>query len=95
VSASRNSMPTLRNRGSRDADGSGDYGCYFKSKGGEIEMSEPKEVLFEISIVDGKVMVEALGIPLDAEASQLQVLINNVDVNRTMKISSLKIVKVF
>ena len=58
-------------------------------------MSEPKEILFEISIVDGKVMVEALGIPLDVEASQLQVLINGVDVNRTMKISSLKIVKVF
>ena len=59
-------------------------------------MSEPKEVLFEITVVDGKkVVVAALGIPLDVEASQLQVLINDVDVNRTMKISSLKIVKVF
>ena len=59
-------------------------------------MSEPVEVLFEISVVEGsRVAVEALGIPLDAEASQLKILINGVDVNRTMKISSLKIVKVF
>ena len=59
-------------------------------------MSEPEEVLFEISVVDGsKVVVKALGILLDAEAPQLKILINGVDVNRTMKISSLKIVKVF
>ena len=59
-------------------------------------MSEPVEVLFEISVVEGsRVAVEALGIPLDVEAPQLEILINGVDVNRTMKISSLKIVKVF
>jgi len=59
-------------------------------------MSEPEEVLFEITVVDGKkVVVAAWGIPLDAEAPQLKILINGVDVNRTMKSSSLKIVKVF
>jgi len=86
----------LWNRDSRDADGSGADGCDFKGKRGEVEMSEPEEVLFEISIVEGpRAVVKALGILLDAEAPQLKILINGVDVNRTMKISSLKIVKVF
>ena len=59
-------------------------------------MSELEEVLFEIAIVkEAKAVVKALGILLDVDASQLKILINNVDVNRTMKISSLKIVKVF
>jgi len=59
-------------------------------------MSGLEEVLFEISVVEGpKAVVKALGILLDADASQLKILINGVDVNRTMKISSLKIVKVF
>jgi len=59
-------------------------------------MSGLEEVLFEISVVEGpKAVVKALGILLDADAPQLKILINGVDVNRTVKISSLKIVKVF
>jgi len=59
-------------------------------------MSEPKEVpqevLFEIDFA--KQSVEAIGIPLDATLDKLKVYINGVDVNRTMKIHNLKIVKV-
>ena len=55
-------------------------------------MSEPVEILFEID-VDAKT-VKALNIPLDAELENLKIIINGVDVNRTMQISSLKIVKV-
>ena len=53
---------------------------------------EPTEILFEIDAKDGK--VEALGIALEVELDEIKLLINGVDVNRTMKISSLKIVKV-
>lgn len=58
----------------------------------ETELSEPMETLFEID-VDEKT-VKAIGIPLDADLDSLKIIINGVDVNRTMKISSLKIVKV-
>ncbi|GAH52717.1 unnamed protein product [marine sediment metagenome] len=55
-------------------------------------MSEPEEVLFEI---DGdKEMVKAVGVLLDAPVEKLKIYVNGVDVNRTMKITSLKIVKV-
>jgi len=53
---------------------------------------EPTEILFEIDAKDGK--VEAIGIALDVELEELKLLINGVDINRTMKISTLKIVKV-
>jgi len=55
-------------------------------------MSEPQETLFEIDV--DKKAVSAIGIPLDAGLESLKILINGVDVNRTMKISSLKIIKV-
>ena len=55
-------------------------------------MSEPEEVLFEIDVVEKT--VTAVSIPLDAPLEKLKIYINGVDVNRTMKITSLKIVKV-
>lgn len=55
-------------------------------------MSEPEETLFEIDVV--KKTVEAVSIELDVPLEKLKIYINGVDVNRTMKISSLKIVKV-
>ena len=55
-------------------------------------MSEPQEILFEIDV--DKKTVHAVGIPLDVKMSELKILVNGVDVNRTMKISNLKIVKV-
>jgi len=55
-------------------------------------MSEPHEVLFEIDV--DKKTVQAVGIPLDAKLKDLKILVNGVDLNRTMIISSLKIVKV-
>lgn len=55
-------------------------------------MSEPEEVLFEI---DGdQEIVKAVGVLLDAPVDKLKIYVNGVDVNRTMKITSLKIVKV-
>ncbi len=58
----------------------------------EREVSEPMETLFEID-VEAKT-VKAVGIPLDTDLDDLKIIINGVDVNRTMRISSLKIVKV-
>jgi len=55
-------------------------------------MSEPQETLFEIDVAEKT--VKAVGIPLDADLEKLKIYINGVDVNRTMKISSLKVVKV-
>lgn len=55
-------------------------------------MSEKVETLFEINAVDK--IVKALDIPLDAELEQLKIIVNDVDINRNMKIASLKIVKV-
>lgn len=55
-------------------------------------MSEPTETLFEIDVEEKT--VKAVGIPLDTDLDALKIIINGVDVNRTMRISSLKIVKV-
>ena len=55
-------------------------------------MSEPEEILFEIDI-DNE-LVKAVGVELDVPLEELKVYVNGVDVNRTMKITSLKIVKV-
>lgn len=52
----------------------------------------PQEVLFEIDFA--KQSVEAIGIPLDATLDKIKVYINGINVNRTMKIHNLKIVKV-
>ena len=54
-------------------------------------MSEPTETLFEIDVDTKKVF--ALGIPLDAPLDKIKVIINDIEIKRTMKISSLKIVK--
>ena len=55
-------------------------------------MSEPEETLFEIDVAEK--MVKAIGVDLDVPLEALKIYVNGVDVNRTMKISSLKIVKV-
>lgn len=55
-------------------------------------MSDPEETLFEIDVVEKK--VEAIGVELDVPLEALKIYVNGVDVNRTMKISSVKIVKV-
>ena len=54
-------------------------------------MSKPTETLFEMN-VDEKT-VSALGILLDVELEKVKILINGVEVNRVMKVSSLKIMK--
>ena len=54
-------------------------------------MSKPVETLFEMNI--DKKTVAALGILLDVDLEKVKILINDVEVNRMMKISSLKIVK--
>ncbi len=55
-------------------------------------MSEPEETLFEINI--DKETVHAVGVELDVPLDKLKIYVNDVDINRTMKITSLKIVKV-
>jgi len=55
-------------------------------------MSEPQDVLFEISVAEKT--IKAVNIPLDVNLDKLKIYINGVDINRTMKISTLKIVKV-
>jgi len=55
-------------------------------------MSEPEEVLFEIDADEET--VKAIGVLLDVPIEALKIYVNGVDVNRTMKITSLKIVKV-
>lgn len=55
-------------------------------------MSEHEETLFEIDSA-GKT-VKTIGVELDVVLDDLKIYINGVDVNRTMKISTLKIVKV-
>jgi len=54
-------------------------------------LSEPTETLFEINVDTKK--VSALGIPLDASLDKIKIIINDIDIKRTMIISSLKIVK--
>ena len=54
-------------------------------------MSENVETLFEMNVDDKT--VSALGILLNVDLEKVKILINGVEVNRTMKISSLKIVK--
>ena len=54
-------------------------------------MSEPQETLFELETPD---KLEVIGIPVDATLDQIKIYVNGVDINRTIKISSLKIVKV-
>lgn len=55
-------------------------------------MSEPEETLFEIDVA--KKAVSAIGVELDVPLEALKIYVNGVDINRTMKISALKIVKV-
>lgn len=55
-------------------------------------MSEPEETLFEIDIDEET--VKAIGVELDVPVENLKIYVNDVDINRTMKISSVKIVKV-
>ena len=55
-------------------------------------MSEPEEVLFEIDVAEKT--VKAIGVELEVPLDKLKIYINDVDVNRNIKISSLKIVKV-
>lgn len=55
-------------------------------------MSEPEETLFEIDVAEKK--VKAIGVELDVPLDKLRIYVNDVDVNRTMKIATLRIVKV-
>ncbi len=55
-------------------------------------MSEPEETLFEI--VFAEKTVKAIGVELDVPLDKLKIYVNDIDINRTMKISSVKIVKV-
>jgi len=55
-------------------------------------MSDPEETLFEIDVAEKK--VKAIGVELDVPLDKLKIYVNGVDVNRTMKITILKIVKV-
>ena len=55
-------------------------------------MSEHEEILFEIAVTEKT--VKTLGVELDVPLDSLKIYVNGVDVNRTMKISNLKIVKV-
>lgn len=55
-------------------------------------MNNPEETLFEVNIKDKT--VKAINIELDVPLDNIKIYINGVDVNRTMNISSLKIVKV-
>ena len=54
-------------------------------------MSKPTETLFEINA--DKKTISTLGIPLEADLTKIKILINDIDVNLTMVISSLKILK--
>ena len=56
-----------------------------------MRLSKPTETLFEMNVDDKT--VSALGILLDVELEKVKILINDVEVNRTMKVSNLKIVK--
>ncbi len=55
-------------------------------------MSDPEETLFEIET--DKETVHAIGVELDVPVEKLKIYINGIDINRTMKITTLKIVKV-
>lgn len=55
-------------------------------------MSEPEETLFEIDVA--KKTVSAVGVELDVPLEKVKIYVNGVDVNRTMKITTVKIVKV-
>ncbi|MBA7663001.1 hypothetical protein ES703_71034 [subsurface metagenome] len=55
-------------------------------------MSDPEETLFEVDVA--KKTVSAVGVDLDVPLETLKIYINGVDINRTMKIATLKIVKV-
>ena len=55
-------------------------------------MCEPEETLFEVD--SSKKTVKTLGVELDVSLDALKVYINGADISRTMKIDSLKIVKV-
>jgi len=54
-------------------------------------MSKPVETLFEMDVE--KKTVAALGILLDVDLEKVRIIINDVEVDRMMKVSSLKIVK--
>ena len=54
-------------------------------------MSEPQETLFELETPN---KIEVIGIPVDATLDQIKIYVNGVDINRTLKIANLKIVKV-
>ena len=54
-------------------------------------MSKPIETLFEMNV--DKKTVTALGILLDVDLEKVRIIINDVEVDRVMKVSSLKIVK--
>jgi len=55
-------------------------------------LSDPEETLFEIDVA--KKTVSAVGVELDVPLEKLRIYVNDVDVNRTMKIATLRIVKV-
>ena len=56
-----------------------------------MRLSKPTETLFEIDA--DKKTISALGIPLEVDLTKIKILINDIDVNLTMVISNLKIVK--
>ncbi len=55
-------------------------------------MSEPEETLFELDV--DQEIVKTIGILLDAPIDKMKIYVNGIDINRTMKITTLKIVKV-
>jgi len=55
-------------------------------------LSEKTETLFEID--PDRDEVRCLGIPLSTQLDSVKILVNGIDINDYMKISSFKIVKV-
>ncbi len=55
-------------------------------------MSEKTETLFEIDTEKSE--VRCLGIPLATDLSSVKILVNGIDINEHMKITSFKIIKV-